>query len=202
MQIQPKTAQGRCTLEKIVAAAASLIHNNGVHGTSVDKIIAASKAGKSQFYHYFKSKDSVIDAVIEHHNDNYLTPMLASLETVNTVDEFEQWSDTVISTSPFLNNTPILGCPMAMLADELAPTSTHSQVLLSEKLEEMKQAYLVVLQRIQSNGEIKVDADLNALADGMSCILQGGLLLSKTHQSIMPMKNAASQWISYLRLLK
>ena len=202
MHTQPKTAQGRCTLEKIVAAAANLVHRNGVHGTSVDKIIAASKAGKSQFYHYFKSKDSVIDAIIEHHKKNYMLPMLESLDAVSSIDGLQQWSETIINTSPFLNSKPILGCPLAMLADELATTSQCSQISLSAKLEEMKMSYLGVLTRIQKSGEIKSDLDLDALADGMVSIIQGGLLLAKIHQSVAPMRNSIAQWISYLRVLK
>ena len=202
MQTQPKTAQGRCTLEKIVAAAAGLVHKNGVHGTSVDKIIAASKAGKSQFYHYFKSKDAVIEAIIEHHTKNYMLPMLASLDSVSSIDGLQQWSETVITTSPCLNSKPILGCPLAMLADELATISEHNQIALSAKLGEMKVAYFGVLTRIQNSGEIKSGLDLDALADGMVSIIQGGLLLAKIHQSVAPMRNATVQWISYLRVLK
>ncbi len=202
MQTQPKTAQGRCTLEKIVAAAANLVHRNGVHGTSVDKIIAASKAGKSQFYHYFKSKDSVIDAIIEHHKEKYLAPMLESLDAVGSVDELQEWFETAMNTSPFLNGKPILGCHLAMLADELASTSERSQMSLSAKLEEMKGAFMRALSRIQESGEIKADVDLNALADGTVSIVEGGLLLAKIHQSVAPMRNAMAQWIDYLRALK
>jgi hypothetical protein len=66
----------------------------------------------------------------------------------------------------------------------------------------MKMSYLGVLTRIQKSGEIKSDLDLDALADGMVSIIQGGLLLAKIHQSVAPMRNSIAQWISYLRVLK
>ena len=47
------TDQGRETRARIVAAAAALIGERGVAGTSLDDIRAATSSSKSQLYHYF-----------------------------------------------------------------------------------------------------------------------------------------------------
>ena len=66
------TAKGRKTRDKILLAAAELFHRRGVNGTSVDEVLAKCGAGKSQFYHYFKSKDALLCEVVHLHLDRWL----------------------------------------------------------------------------------------------------------------------------------
>src|SRR5271163_2321759 len=60
------TEQGRATKQRIVAAAAELIGERGVAGTSLDDIRAATSSSKSQLYHYFGDKHGLVEAVIDH----------------------------------------------------------------------------------------------------------------------------------------
>src|SRR5258708_19860506 len=62
-----RSAKGAQTKLRIVRAAADLFHRQGVHATSPDQVIAASKTGKGQFYHYFKSKEGLVHEVLQHH---------------------------------------------------------------------------------------------------------------------------------------
>jgi AcrR family transcriptional regulator len=59
------TARGRATRQRIVAAAATIIHERGVAGTSLDDVRAVTGASKSQLYHYFGDKAALVGAVIE-----------------------------------------------------------------------------------------------------------------------------------------
>ena len=52
----PATARGRATRERIVAAAARLMYDHGVAGTSLDDVRGATSTSKSQLYHYFADK--------------------------------------------------------------------------------------------------------------------------------------------------
>jgi TetR/AcrR family transcriptional regulator, transcriptional repressor for nem operon len=47
------TVRGAATRARIVEAAAALIYEHGVERTSLDDVMAASGASKSQLYHYF-----------------------------------------------------------------------------------------------------------------------------------------------------
>jgi len=53
------------TRDRIVAAAAALIHEHGVAGTSLDEVRVATATSKSQLYHYFADKSALVRAVIE-----------------------------------------------------------------------------------------------------------------------------------------
>src|SRR5215475_9285918 len=65
--MQPKSAKGVETKTKIIRTAADLFHERGVGATSPDDIIAASKTGKGQFYHYFKNKEGLVHEVLQSH---------------------------------------------------------------------------------------------------------------------------------------
>ena len=58
------TAKGERTRARIVEAAAGLIFERGVAGTSLDDIRSAAGVSGSQLSHYFAGKDELVQAVI------------------------------------------------------------------------------------------------------------------------------------------
>ena len=61
--------KGNSTRARIIESARELFHKQGVRATSVDQILEASKTGKSQFYHYFKSKEDIVHEVLKFYRD-------------------------------------------------------------------------------------------------------------------------------------
>jgi AcrR family transcriptional regulator len=61
---QPRTGRGRASRERIVERAADLFAERGVAGTSLDEVLAAAGAGKSQLYHYFHGRDELVEAAV------------------------------------------------------------------------------------------------------------------------------------------
>ena len=58
------TTRGAATRARIVGEAASLVHRQGVAGTSLDDVMAATGTSKSQLYHY-ANKDALIREVVK-----------------------------------------------------------------------------------------------------------------------------------------
>ena len=58
------TPKGRATRDRIVAAAADLMFEQGVAGTSLQDVQQAARVSGSQLYHYFGDKASLVHAVI------------------------------------------------------------------------------------------------------------------------------------------
>jgi TetR/AcrR family transcriptional regulator, transcriptional repressor for nem operon len=62
---RPKlTARGAATRNRIVLAAAELMHIKGVAATTIDDVLAASATSKSQFYEHFGDKTKLVYEVI------------------------------------------------------------------------------------------------------------------------------------------
>src|ERR1700745_496652 len=85
------TRKGAQTRERIVAAAAELMFEHGVSGTTLEHVRDAAAVSSSQIYHYFADKDALIRAVIAYQSDAIVggqEPMFARLDTV---EGFRAW---------------------------------------------------------------------------------------------------------------
>src|SRR4051812_17019537 len=72
---------------RMINSALDLFHRYGVNGTSVDQVLKKSNTGKSQFTHYFKTKEGMVSSVIQ-----YLHEMIQSGQTP-TGYEIKSWRD-------------------------------------------------------------------------------------------------------------
>src|SRR5260221_8509669 len=81
-QLTPKGEQSR---QRVVAAAARLMFDGGVSGTTIEDVRAAAGVSSSQVYHYFKDKKALVEAVIEYQTETIVggqEPMLAALDSL------------------------------------------------------------------------------------------------------------------------
>jgi len=89
---EPTTRRGKDTKGRIVELAAALMYERGVSATSIEDILAASGTGKSQFYHYFSSKEELIAEVLRHQLQQVLQEqspreITATTEQLGRLDE-------------------------------------------------------------------------------------------------------------------
>jgi len=70
------TAQAPGRRERLVAGARSLIHEQGVHRTTIADVAERSDVPAGNVYYYFKTKDELVGAVIE----SYLADIRAALD--------------------------------------------------------------------------------------------------------------------------
>ena len=108
----------KATRDHIIEAADELFYQQGFDHTSFSDIAASVKISRGNFYYHFKSKDEILDAVID-------------LRLANTKKMLEQWEkdgtqpiDRITSFIHILitNQANILlyGCPVGTLTSELA----------------------------------------------------------------------------------
>lgn len=63
--------KGEQTRTDIIACAGRLFYEHGFEGTSFTDIVEASGLFRGNIYHYFKTKDDILKAVIDQHLDGY-----------------------------------------------------------------------------------------------------------------------------------
>ncbi|MCB1481273.1 MAG: TetR/AcrR family transcriptional regulator [Rhodobiaceae bacterium] len=109
---------GKTTSEQIVETADRLFYEKGYEHTSFADIAAEVGISRGNFYHHFKTKDAILNAVID-------------LRLINTRAMLEQWEqdgqtpeDRIRCFIRILitNQTKIMeyGCPVGTLVSELA----------------------------------------------------------------------------------
>jgi TetR/AcrR family transcriptional repressor of nem operon len=181
------TARGRATRDRILTAAAALIHEHGVAGTSLDDVRAATGTSKSQLYHYFEDKAALVRAVVQRQVDTVLQPE-DILDRVASLAELRGWRDEVVAQSE--SRGCVSGCPLGRLAHELADSDTASRDALVAGFAGWQQRLEAALTRISDAGELPADADPSALALGLLGAVQGGLLLASATGSTAPLAGA------------
>ena len=113
---KPLTPRGAATRARIVEAAAQLVGDRGVAGTSLDDIMAASQTSKSQLYHYFADKDALVCAVVEAQAGRVIGFQESCLKNVRSLADLRKWRDAVVKSNRARRG--VGGCPIGSLASE------------------------------------------------------------------------------------
>lgn len=115
----------KTTRDHIVEAADQLFYRQGYEHTSFSDIADAVQISRGNFYHHFKSKDEILDTVI-------------NVRLTNTRKMLEQWEDAENEPADrirrfihilIMNRAKIkrYGCPVGTLCTELAKLNHASQ---------------------------------------------------------------------------
>jgi AcrR family transcriptional regulator len=191
------TAKGAATHDRIIEAAADLLLAHGVSGTSLDDIGAGTATSKGQLFHYFPGgKNELISAIADFQAARVLDAQRPWLDELDTWESWHHWRDAVVS---HYRSQPHWGCPIGALSAELVNTDpSHAEDVLGHMVR--WQTYLRDgLVRMQRSGLLRSDADPDRLALATFAALHGGLLLTQTMSSIVPLEAALDGALASLR---
>jgi TetR/AcrR family transcriptional regulator, transcriptional repressor for nem operon len=181
----------KTTREHIVATADQLFYQQGYEHTSFSDIADVVQISRGNFYHHFKSKDEILDAVI-------------GLRLANTRKMLEQWElDGVQPTDRIRSFIQILvanradikryGCPVGTLSAELAKLNHASQAEVT-KLFALFRAWL--RRQFTLLGRTR---DADALAMHLLARSQGVATLASAFQDERFIKQEVKQLDDWLR---
>jgi AcrR family transcriptional regulator len=173
---EPSTERGRRTRASIVDAAADLMYAQGVAATSIDQVIAKSGTGKSQMYHYFASKDDLVQAVVDRQIGRALggQPRLFAIESW---EDLVAWAEDLVAFHQ--GSSGPLPCPIGTLAAEIDRDDTLRPAI-ARAFEQWLEPLEVALTKLRVNGEIPGDSQSRRLALRVMVVLQGGMLMART----------------------
>lgn len=118
MQTAKTQNKGEKTRAGIIECAGRLFYEHGYESTSFSDIVAASGLFRGNIYHYFKTKDEILRAVIESHLDMYRGMMTKwDAENDNAKDRLVAFVDMITGRKAELVE---FGCPIGSLNTELA----------------------------------------------------------------------------------
>ncbi len=197
MRTEPKTQRGRSSRERIVAHAAQLVGNQGVRGTSLDEILAAATASKSQLYHYFANKEVLMQAVIRWQTTQVLDAQQPLLDNLDSWEALERWCARLIALQE--ERHCVGGCPIGSLANELADHDEVARAVLVHSFDRWEQYLIQGLTRMQERGELIAEANPTELAAAIMAGVQGGLLLTQTRKTTQPLRIALRAALTYVR---
>ncbi|GLZ48909.1 transcriptional regulator [Actinomycetospora sp. NBRC 106375] len=191
------TAKGRATRARIVAAAAELVFAHGVARTGIDDVRREAGVSASQLYHYFADKDELMRAVIAHQTDGILEVQRPLLDHLDSFAALEQWRDMLVALQEERHCTG--GCPIGSIAAELADEDPEARADLVAGFERWEAPIREGLARMRERGDLRADADTDALALALLAALQGGLLLTQTRRVTAPLRIALDTVLAQIR---
>jgi TetR/AcrR family transcriptional repressor of nem operon len=189
------TRKGQATRERIVEAAATLIGQYGVAGTSADDIRKTAGVSGSQLMHYFGSKQALVRAVI---NRQSVSEAAVSHPTLGPLDSFEAlraWADAAVEN---LAHGSHGACTLAMLAGSTSPGDDQTRDELCSAFVRLQSLLLDGLRAMRDKGDLRPGADLDELSMALLTALQGGTLLGQAMQSTTPMRASMNAALRYV----
>ena len=190
------TARGAATRDRIVAAAASLVYERGVTGTSLDDVMAATGTSKSQLYHYFADKDALICEVIKAQLGRIIAAQEAGLHEVSSWEGLQRWCDHWVTATRATDGAG--GCPLGSLVGELADQSEPARRVLAQCFAEWQSYLSDGFGAMRDNGELAARADPAELALTVMSALQGGLLMAQATRSARPVELALNMALGHM----
>jgi len=186
------TPKGEQTRARIIAAAARLIYERGVAGTTLEDVRTAAGVGGSQLYHYFADKDELVRAVI-----GYQADLIASNQQhadLGTLGGLRAWRDTVIAAAR--NTDGAGGCPLGSLGSQLAESDPRARALVAAGFGQWSAAISEGLRALDAAGQLPPGINADDLAVTLLAALQGGLLLAQVERSTRPLETAVDTIIA------
>lgn len=190
------TRKGQATKARIIEAAASLIADNGVAGTSADDIRTAAGVSGSQLMHYFGGKQALVRAVISHQAESEASvghPMLGPLDSIEAL---RAWADAAVDNLD--HGSGYGACTLAMLAGSASPGDEETRVELCSAFTRLQSLLRNGLNAMRDRGDLRPEADLDELSMALLTALQGGTLLAQTMQTTTPMRASMNAALRYV----
>jgi TetR/AcrR family transcriptional regulator, transcriptional repressor for nem operon len=173
----PATAKGRRSRELIIETAARLMRHRGIGATPLDDVLSASGTGKSQLYHYFRTKEELTSAVLEYQFEQIMAAQSALRE--ESCADLYQWRQEVLDAN---RESCFAGCPLGTFAGQV-DDGDPLRALFAELFARWQAALTALVTRGQQAGRVAVDIDPSEAALVLLGALQGGAMLSRIHNS-------------------
>src|SRR5262249_46038676 len=155
----------------IIRTAADLFHKQGVRATSPDEIIEASRTGKGQFYHYFKSKEGLVHEVLQTHLEAIKNGTAPLKYEIASWADLEGWFLAQVELQKSFGMTR--GCPFGTIGNEVTENDELIRQDLSLIFEVIRNKLAAFFIREQSQGRLARVADADRMAAFCIAAIQG-----------------------------
>ena len=195
--MKARFVRGAETRQRIIQVAADLFHKQGVRATSPDEIIEASRTGKGQFYHYFKSKEGLIHEVLQAHLEAIKSGTAPVKYEITSWQDLEQWFLSQMELQKSFAMTR--GCPFGTVANEVTENDELIRQDLSLIFEVVRNKLAAFFIREKAQGRLVQEAAEEQMADFCIAAIQGAMLLGKIKRDSQPVETTVRETLAHLK---
>ncbi len=174
------------TRDRMVRTAATVLRERGAAGLTIDEVLARSGAPRGSVYHHFpEGRSQLLIEALQFAGDAIATHIDASAAYggIALVRGFVSFWDQLLADSDFTAGCPVVAA--AVGSGDEAPTLTPIAAEIFDR-------WRTALGHAFS-AEGFSDADAAALAVTCLAALEGAVVLSRSSQSVEPLRDVAAQ---------
>jgi TetR/AcrR family transcriptional regulator, transcriptional repressor for nem operon len=188
--------------EKLLDQGVKMLMDQGYHGTGLKDILDSVGIPKGSFYNYFASKEVFAAEAISHYIEPFIIRLDGHLQNpeLDGLTALKQYYAELIIEVEQAGYKG--GCLLGNLIGELGDTSEVCRRALKETLERYKNLQLSALLRAQQEGTVRVDLNVEIMADLLVDNWQGALLRMKIDQSVKPLQQFVTSLLEDYFLIK
>lgn len=182
-KLQKESTKGSQTRERLLDAAETSVLEKGFAATSIDELIAAVGITKSGFFYHYKDKGELATALLERYierEDRLFDELFGRADELNE-DPLHGFLVGLKMLSEMMGDLPNghPGCLVAAYCYQDRLFDREVRALNEAAVLSWRKRFRVRLDAIAERYPARIDVDLDDMADMLSVIADGGIILSK-----------------------
>jgi len=187
------------TRDRIVEAGLYLFWLQGYAATGMAEILSKAEANAGSFYHFFKTKEELLLAVLELYIQSLepvvVQPVLGAIadpvERVFGILEFYRQN--------LLKTGCTYGCPIGRLALEIP----EEQFRVHKRLADNFDGWTAAIEKCLGDARVRFPEGTNfaTLSKFVLTVMEGGVMQSRAHRDVAPFDASVEHLREYFRLM-
>ena len=185
------------TRDKLIDTSVALFAAKGFNNTGIAEILTQVGVPKGSFYHYFKSKEDLGLAVIEHYGLLLREGLATSLQTTQGTPlvRLHRYFDEVLAY--FAENFGRCNCLLGNLGQELALQSDSMRLAIYRHYQGIEAQIAACFEEAKQAGELAPSADAKMLARQLFAAWEGCLIRAKLEQTTQPLEELLTLYFGH-----
>lgn len=198
-------AKGKATKDKLLDIAERHILENGFAATSIDDLIKEAGITKGGFFYHFDGKNALAYALMQRYRerDTFLFSGLFKRAEELTDDPLQQMLIFVKLLAETMADLEGLhpGCLVASFTYESRQVNDEVRKITAASVMDWRRLFKQQLEKINTQYQPRCATDSNDLADMLSTIIEGGIILSRALNDPAVLVNQLLAFHAHIRLL-
>ncbi len=199
------TQRGEDRREKILSVAEAAILQKGFSATSIEEILEQAHITKGGFFYHFPDKRELARALVE----RYLETDMEFFDAMETracelsEDPLQQMLLFVNLLAEAMEKLEEVhpGCLVASFTYESQLLDDEIRAMIATGTDQWREKFGGMLQRIEGVYPARAEVELDALAEMLSALIEGGILLSRISGDNAVLVQQLKQYRNYVKLL-
>jgi len=197
--------KGDATKEKLMDIAERHILANGFAATSIDALIKGAGITKGGFFYHFDGKNALAYALMERYReqDTLIFSGLFKRAEELTDDPLQQMLVFVKLLAEMMADLEGLhpGCLIASFTYESHQVNDEVRAITADSVKDWRRLFKTQIDKINANYTANADTSSDNLADMLSTIIEGGIIVSRAVNKPDILVQQLMEYRNYIRLL-